>query len=372
MNNDQLIEGLSKVDPAAGASPDPAAATSRLAEIVGSPREASRRDRVLGGLRRRQDVMRLGFAGVATAGALAVVIWLGGSAGVGPSSNGGHPEFAAAAVRVAEDNPRVLVTVPGWSVSDVGELTRDNGEMYFSNGEHELELTWYPAESYDGYYADRTHVDPTPTAIEVLGKQARTVQYGESEYATMIPPLGDVFVEIRGDLGSYEAYADAVSSLQPTDVDTWLAALPKVAVQPNERSRAVDEMLEGIPLPGRFDVAALKETGDDLANSRTGLAFHVTSAVACAWLDQWTGQSGEDAAARAEARRALDSVPSWPALTEMGSSDGFLLDLTEDGRAGSGYGRDTDPKYWLQLDCLNHIDRQPAHPWPPENVRDVP
>ena len=56
----------------------------------------------------------------------------------------------------------------------------DSGDISFSDGEHELEMVWYPARYYDIYYRDRTWVDRTPTEVEVLGVPRRTVRYGET------------------------------------------------------------------------------------------------------------------------------------------------------------------------------------------------
>jgi hypothetical protein len=58
-----------------------------------------------------------------------------------------QPAFADAAVRVAEANPRLLVTASGWSVKHAYGFEVDSGSMIFGNGTHHLTIDWYPATS---------------------------------------------------------------------------------------------------------------------------------------------------------------------------------------------------------------------------------
>jgi hypothetical protein len=365
--SDQLFDLLREADPAAAASPDPAKTAAQLAQILGSGQQPPAADQAIGasGPPQRRNPLRV--VGATAGTGLAILVLVGGLfalvvvLGGGHGGDGTNPRYSAAEVTVAEHNPRLLVTASGWSVTQVVQATSEYGSMEFSDGDHRLELNWYPADSYQSYYDDRTPVDPDPTTIQVLGEDARTVNYGGTEFATMIPPTGDTFAEVRGDLGSYHAYVDVVSSLVPASVNVWLAALPGSVVAPDDRAQVVDEMLRGIPLPAGFDVDALKRSGDDLANSRVDLALRVTGAVTCAWLDIWTGQTGQGEQSRAEARRALDTAPSWPIIKEIQpksvSAEG-ILDLADDGLDSSGFGRDTNPRYWGQLDCLRKLDRQ--------------
>jgi hypothetical protein len=263
--------------------------------------------------------MALGLgAGLACVCAVAAVILLGGGGSVG---TGEHPAYAEAAIKVAEANPRLLVTAPGWAVSKIYELDVENGEIQFSDGdsEHHLAITWYPARLYNGYLEDRAQVS-TPEASTVLDHSATTVHYGGTEYATMLSPWGNVFIEIRGDVGDKEAYDDVIQSLRSVDVDTWLAAFPVSVVQPDDHAATVDSMLLDIPLPPGFDVDALRQ--DNSVFGRVAVETQVANAVSCDWIDRWVAaqKSGDTAAADA-AVKAMSTARDWAILREIADGD---------------------------------------------------
>lgn len=254
--------------------------------------------------RRRRAALALGLAAAAVLAAVLVATsWLGGPGGE-------RPEFAAAAIRVAEANPRLLVTAPDWRIARADEFEPDSGELTFSDGSRQLELHWYPAQLYESYLRDRANVS-TPEHGTLLGQEATTVDYSRQEYATMLSPQGGVFIEVRGKLGSKGAYDEILHSLQPVDVQTWLAAMPPSTVRPDARAGEVDQMLRGIPLPAGFDATALRSEGS--ISDRSSLAVKVGNAVACAWAQSWIAAraAGDQAAAR-EAVAVLASSPSWP------------------------------------------------------------
>ncbi|HEX3040551.1 MAG TPA: hypothetical protein VHP56_00470 [Solirubrobacterales bacterium] len=253
--------------------------------------------------------LALGLAAVAMLAALLVAGgWLrdGGS--------GGHPEFAAAAIRVAEANPRLLVTAPGWRIVRADEFETDSGELTFSDGSHRFDVHWYPAKLYGSYLRDRADVS-APERGTLLGQTATTVYYGREEYATMLSPQGSVFIEVRGRLGSRSAYDEILHSLRAVDVDTWLEAMPPSTVRPEARSQAVDRLLQGMPLPPGFSAATLK--GEDSIADRSTLAVEVGNAIACGWVESWIAAraAGEEAAAQ-RAVEALSSSDGWPLVRE--------------------------------------------------------
>jgi hypothetical protein len=250
----------------------------------------------------------LGLAAVAV---LAAVLVAGGWLRDG---SGGHPEFAAAAIRVAEANPRLLVTEPGWKVVRADEFETDSGELTFSDGSHRFDVHWYPAKYYGSYLRDRADVSP-PERGTLLGQTATTVEYSPEEYATMLSPQGSVFIEVRGELGSRAAYDEILHSLRAVDVDTWLEAMPPSTVRPEARSAAVEEMLRGMPLPPGFDRAALKSE-DSIADQST-LAVKVGNAIACGWVESWIGaRASGDAAAAQRAVEAISNSAGWPLVRE--------------------------------------------------------
>jgi hypothetical protein len=256
------------------------------------------------GVPRRHRRAALGLAVVAVLAALLVAGgWLRGG-------GGGHPEFAAAAVRVAEANPRLLVTEPGWKITRADEFEVDSGELAFSDGSHRFDVHWYPAKYYGQYLRDRASVS-TPEHGSLLGQTATTVDYSREEYATMLSPQGSVFIEVRGRLGSKAAYDEILDSLRAVDVDTWLEAMPASTVRPEARSEAVDQLLQGMPLPPGFDAAPLRSEGSIAAKST--LAIKVGNAIACGWVQSWiAARAAGDEVAAQRAVEAVSNSADWP------------------------------------------------------------
>jgi hypothetical protein len=292
---------------------DPAEVDLALARVVAVGRVPSQPipvgDRAaLEGGRRRVATLSLSFVVTAVLAALLVVSgWVGGQ-------GEGRTDFAAAAIRVAEANPRLLVTAPGWKVRRADAFEPDSGELTLSDGSHRFEIRWYPARRYRQYLRDRAEVS-APQHGALLGMRATTVHYGRGEYATTLSPNDDVFVEVRGRLGSRSSYEEILRSLRPVDVETWLDAMPASTVRPAARSEAVNRMLRGIPTPPGFDAARL-EREDSIAN-RDSLAVAVGNAVACAWVESWI--RARDADDQAKAARAVDAMASsaaWPIVRE--------------------------------------------------------
>jgi hypothetical protein len=320
MRDDELQGMLAELAPIRDREVDElelgAAERELMREIVAVPPAGAAARRRVGAIRRFRP-LRVGVALSATAAAVGAVLFIGVGSGGSPS----RPEFAAAAIRVAEANPRLLVTLPGWKVTSADEFEADSGEMTFGDGQHELQVTWYPARYYGSYQRDREDVS-TPEEITLLGQTATMVDYGGGDFATMLPPDGATFVEIRGALDNREGYLDVVNSLRPTDVETWLSALPPGVVQPDDRAAVVDEMLRGVPLPPNFDVEKLRSESAVL--SRYQLGAKVTGAVACDWLDRWVAATAAgDAAAADAAVQALSTSRDWSILREMADQGGW-------------------------------------------------
>lgn len=255
----------------------------------------------------RRFTLAAGLAAAVLLAVLALGAMLGGD-------GSGRPQFAAAAIRVAEANPRLLVTAPGWEVVRADEFESDYGELLFSDGARRFEVHWYPARLYGTRRRDRADVS-TPRPGSLLGRRTTTVEYSPEEFATMLPPQGSVFIEVRGRLGSREAYEEILHSLRPVDIDAWLGAMPETTVRPQARSAAVDEMLRGIPLPPGFSAAEL--AGEDSISDEGSLAVKVGNAVACGWVESWIAARGRgDEAAAARAIEAMEGSPEWPIVRE--------------------------------------------------------
>jgi hypothetical protein len=326
-----LIRKRQKTDPLAAMAASNPVSTEALAAEIGKPEMEAAQTRALerGRIpsrpvppgdrfaiepeRSRGVVFGLAF-GFAAVFVLAAVLLLGSSLG-GPG--GGRPEFAAAAIRVAEANPRLLVTAPDWKIVRADEFEADTGELIFSNGESHFDVHWYPANMYEVYLRDRSDVSASEQG-ELLGQRATTVEYSPEEYATMLAPQGNVFIEVRGRLGSRSAYEQILHSLRPVDVETWLSAMPEATVRPQDRSLEVDQMLRGIPLPPGFDPGVLQH--ENSISDRSSLAVKVGNAVACGWVASWiAARRHGDAAAAERAIEAIAGAPDWPIVQETKS-----------------------------------------------------
>ncbi len=323
--------------------------------------------------RRRNTALGLG-AGLACIVAAAALFLLGG----GSVGGSGQPAFAAAAIEVAEANPRLLVTAPGWSVTDAGEFERDEGEVTFANGNRRFTIHWYPARLYRSYLRDRATVSE-PQHAKLLGRTATTIRYdlnsGGVEYATMLAPQGLVFIETRGGVGDRAAYDAVLHSLRPVDVETWLAAMPRSVVGPESRARVVKRMLQGVPLPPSFDSAALQ--GEDSVLNHYQLAVKVASSVTCGWFESWLSATKTDDAARAhEAVEAMSTWSHWP-MTPIIGHGGWAMNLkmaaeeladnnVDRGPAGrvvnpDGSGYTLGPSWAVWLNCTDRIWRHRIH-----------
>lgn len=302
IGDDALDRALNRAIALGESSPDRTAAEEGPSD--------KRSGRIFFGRRRARISLGAGLACVAVGAA--VVLIAGGSV-----SGRGEPEYAAAAIEVAEANPRLLVTEPGWTVTRAFQFEPPEGEMTFSDGSHHLDVHWRPAELYESYRRDRADVSSSVSS-RLLGRAATTVHYGRGEYATMLAPQGPVFVEIRGRLESKQAYESLLRSLRPVDIDTWLAALPASIVRPGDRASTVESMLREAPLPPGFDIAALSGESSFLDGKQ--LAMKVGSAVACGWFDSWVAakRAGDEAAA-VEAAKVMLAARDWPIMQRMAS-----------------------------------------------------
>lgn len=209
----------------------------------------------------------LSLGGLACVAVIAALIILSGGP-VNSVRDGGHPTFAAAAVKVAEANPRLLITAPGWSIVHARSFEVDTGDLTYKDDEHPLygprglSLTWYPAS----FYRERLHEDghacchvSGPVTSTLLGQKATTFAYPgqHPNFTTILSPQGNVFIELSGSLGSKREYEGLLRSLRSVDVDTWLSAMPAEVIRPAARSAAIAQTLRGIPVPPDFDASAL-------------------------------------------------------------------------------------------------------------------
>lgn len=353
--------------------------------------------------RRSRRYGRYALALIGTATALAVALLVFDGSGSGPTP---QPAFAAAAVKVAEANPRLLVTAPAWSIKHAYGFEVDNGEMIFGNGTHHLTLNWYPARFYRSYLRDRRKVSPV-VHTTILGHRATTVEYRRAanergrafyrsaagkpgaDYETLFSPWGEVAIGIRGIVAGKREYQTILSSLRRVDVNTWLNAMPPEVVQPDALDATVKRMLRGVPLPPDFDESTLPN--GRLITDRYRLGTAVTGAVTCGWLEDWVAAArSDDFTAAREAVDGLGGARHWPVLLSMVHEKGWkgtqlpshgngwastILELAREirsGRLSQGSGiyvatRDGEyfeegPGWAMRLGCKAHYRRQRKMP----------
>ncbi|HEY0390848.1 MAG TPA: RNA polymerase sigma factor [Solirubrobacterales bacterium] len=330
---------------ASGESPRPIPTGDRVAR---EPAVSARPAR--SGVFSRHRGASLGLGGLACIAVIAALIVLSGGS-VDSVRDGARPSFAAAAVRVAQANPRLLVAAPGWSIVQARSFEVDTGTLIFSNNAHrpfgpnarQLDLSWYPA----GLYGERLHEIghacchvSTPVTSNLLDREATTFAYPRQHpnYATVLSPQGNVFIEVNGSFGSRQEYEAVLSSLRPVSIDAWLSAMPAEVIRPAARSAAIAQMLREVPVPPGFDPSTLRFRGTPVPSGasvqsqsaltdRFMLAKSVTGAVACGWLQRWLDatRAGNGAAAR-EAVDAMATAPHWPVLLQMVREKGFRGD----------------------------------------------
>jgi hypothetical protein len=275
--------------------------------------------------------------------------------GVAAPAQSSAPASPEPVPEVSAGNPLVLVDDPAWKVTRVDESAKDYGEMTFSDGRHSLDVHWYPAEQYDSYFEDRAYGNKQQS-FTVLGREGTLFRYGSStDFTTMLPADGPTFLEIRGDLGSRDAYVDLMDRLKQVDLETWAAALPSTVVDPATAEATIAEMLSDVPLPRGFDAGVL-EAG--LFADHYQVGAEVTGAVACAWLDQWDdARKAEEPAVAEQAVTALQTSHQWAVLRQMDEQGDYpevLWEIADAAVAGSQTvgGTELERGDWMQgLGC---------------------
>jgi hypothetical protein len=150
----------------------------------------------------------------------------------------------------------------------------------------------------------------------VDGWAGHLFRYSASDFAVMLRPRGDSFVEMRGQGGWTRATFDKLLTIvERVDVTTWLAAMPDTVVTPQRVQQRAAEVLADVPLPPGFDPTTLDVPG---VNDPYQFGAGVTGRVGCAWIAVWqrAKQAGDATALRA-ADDALRSSRRWKVLKEM-------------------------------------------------------
>jgi hypothetical protein len=280
------------------------------------------------GLAGRRRWPAFGFASLACAAVLAAVLLLSGGS-IDPVGGNAYPGFAEAAVKVAEANPRLLVTAPGWKIVEARSFRATSGQLMLSDGRKQVHLSWedtaFYQESMERIHPGNGRQVSTAT---IAGRKA-TVIYdrrpARGAYAeTIFPPEGGISVELDG-LFARPEWERVMKSVRAVGVEDWLRAMPAEIIRPGAISGEIADVLQGIPVPPGFDsAAAVRPT--QLTN-RFQAAKKLTQAVTCGWVERWrSARAGGETAAAKEAVDAMASAAHWPVLLQMVREKGYRGD----------------------------------------------
>jgi hypothetical protein len=282
-----------------------------------------------GGFRGRRRWLPLGFASLTGAVVLAaVLVFSGSSIDSGPGAN---PGFADAAVKVAEANPRLLITAPGWRIVEARSFKPQNGQLELGDGIHQVHLSWGPAvDRSSSLYDNGGEGRVAGTWDETIAGRKAIVSHLDagptgSYFTTIFPAEGGIFVSLGGEFAKRGEWEKLMASVQAVSVDEWLEAMPGEILRPGAFAAELTRMLHGVTVPPGFDpTVAINPT--ELTN-RFQAAKKLTQAVTCEWVHRWDGarQEGDEAGAH-EAVEAMSGAPDWPVLLRIVREKGYQGD----------------------------------------------
>lgn len=249
--------------------------------------------------------------------------------------------YAAAVQRSAEENPRLLIDQPGWTAVRLFGFGARTGDITWVRGGLELEITWYPDEAYPDYYRDRLHVSD-PEKTRVAGHDAAVFRYTDQDFAVMLKPFGDTFVEYRTKSAWSRAEFDRVlADIVQVDVRTWLKALPAEVVTPAEADAAAAGVLDGVPLPPGYAGTFPESIG---VNDESLFATRLIGLVGCGWTREWQrARTAGDQAAVDRAAAVLTGSHDWPVLRQLEGTSGWSRTFWQ---IADGFAAGRPPQYW--------------------------
>lgn len=265
---------------------------------------------------------------VAVAAAVALVVALGAwwGSGYGPGGDGRTAQVATAPA--PETDYRAILDAPGWTVDGV-YTDSHGGELSYVNGDLSFEISWYSADTYEGYVEDRRHITEPPAdgePVEVLGLGAQMWAYSDLNHTAIREPQAGHWLEARGDGMDEAAYVALLGQLRLVDEREFEAAMPASYVDGSERDAAVQQILDGIgeyvdPL---IPPASQRVEFSSDQNDPYHLGADVAGAVACEWLaDFEAAHRAGDQARMDRAAAVLATARDWPVLQDMEQGGDF-------------------------------------------------
>ncbi len=240
---------------------------------------------------------------------------------------------------------RFVLDAPGWRVDHTDE-SEYGGMVSYSKAGADLEISWYPAASYDDYVEDRSHIVEPPAPgepVEVVGVPGQLWAYSPDDHTVIREVERGHWTELRGGGLSKRDFLDLLTQVRQVDRDGFEASLPAEFVTTADRAAVIDEMTDGIAgaLAPQHRLTPMGVPGPRFESAQTDryqLGAHVAGAVACAWLDAYTAaRQDDDEAAAADAADALATSREWPILVEMAAEGDYpevLWQYADDAAAG--------------------------------------
>jgi hypothetical protein len=237
------------------------------------------------------------------------------------ATTGATGRWSQVALMAAQRNPRLLIDEPGWVAKTVYGFAEQTGTIDFVKGDHDLEMNWYPASTYQGYRRDRQEVSK-PEASGIDGWKGQIYTYSPGDFAIQLEPRDGVFVEMRtGGKWDRAAFDQVLTHIIQVDVEKWLEALPPEIVTAGKASEAANKILADVPLPPKLDSSKVQQLG---ANDPYQFGAQVMALVGCGWIGEWdrARKAGDQAAAR-RAAEALSSSHKWKVLNDMNAAGDY-------------------------------------------------
>jgi hypothetical protein len=259
---------------------------------------------------------------------------------------GPAPAFAAALVRFANSSPLVLLQRPGWHVVYVQQEPGGGGEMHFVRGPADAngnppgrpfsetselgrvaQVTWGPITQFvlSGHQRIPTGLGAPVTRLITEGRSRRWLDI------TAFIADGNRTISFRATVANIAALRTELMALRKVDTTTWLKAMPASVVKSADAGPAIRQMLQGIPLPPKFDAA--KIIGANLTQDRYQLGAAVTGTVACMWIADWkTARAAHNTAVAAHAVAAMATAPHWPVfgwMSQQGAWPQVLISIAQ-------------------------------------------
>jgi hypothetical protein len=224
--------------------------------------------------------------------------------------------------------PWIVLDAPGWTVT-MAYVDATGSAALWEHGAQSLELTWYDAAEYRGFFTDRRRIDKPASdgkPVEVLGRPGHMWAYFPREHTVIREVEDGQFFELRGTGMDEQAYLELLGRLKKVDLAGFEAAMPESFFASEERSEEVRRMLDGIgqyvdPL---FPASSRQTTVSSTQNDPYQLGMGAASAVACAWFDELAAatESGDQVRVR-QAMDVLSTTHDWPVLHEIDSRGYF-------------------------------------------------